>query len=293
MKIRIVCPACQQNNLDSQPVVLMPFIANRIFGWDSAYIDSSWELADITQGHLTFGCKSLYCQSCQTTFLDMGFDTDEMSRLYSGYRSTKYNKLRSKYEPSYRQRASELSLGYEYLPFVEKHISKYLTKPATNVFDWGGDIGLNTPFKKTANIFIYYPSGQTTSSATRHVFTSLESAQQHCHLFVSMNVLEHLPDPLESLLSVIKHISADLYYFEVPLEKFVLNYSDLESDFWRKKKHWHEHINCFTPKSLRVLISNSGLQPLSCDHRIYPNHGRDEHIISCIAVRPDSDMART
>ena len=286
MKIRTVCPSCQKNTLDSQPAVLMPFIANRIFGWDSAYIDSSWSLADIPQGHLTFGCKTLYCQSCQTTFLDMGFDADEMSRLYSGYRSIDYNKLRSKYEPSYCKRATGLSLGYEYLPLVEKEISEYLKKPARTIFDWGGDTGLNTPFKDTANIFIYDPSGQATSSATRRVFTSLESSQQQYDIFVSMIVLEHLPNPLESLLAVIKYISADLYYFEVPFEKFALNYTDLGSAFWRKKRHWHEHINCFTPKSFRTLISNSGLHPLSCVHRIYPNYVRDEHIISCIAVRP-------
>jgi hypothetical protein len=286
MQIRNECPACQLTNLDSQPAILMPFIANRVFGWDTALIDASWQLNDIPRGNLTFGCKTLYCNNCQTTFLDMGFDDDEMSRLYSGYRSLQYNQMRVMYEPSYALRSAGLNLGYEYLQYVEQHISEHLNSPINSVFDWGGGNGMNTPFKDTASICIYDPSGQATVSGKREVIKSVQLANQCIYdLFVSMNVLEHLPSPLDSLRSVIDLVKADLYYFEVPFEKFALPADPINNSFWKQKRHWHEHINCFTPQSLKLLISNSGLMPLSCAHRIYKNHGRDEHLIACIAVR--------
>jgi hypothetical protein len=46
-------------------------------------------------------------------------------------------------------------------------------------------------------------------------------------------------------------------YIEVPLENVILNNS---SDLHAVKKHWHEHINFYSEKSLRLLAQNSGLE---------------------------------
>jgi len=46
-------------------------------------------------------------------------------------------------------------------------------------------------------------------------------------------------------------------YIEVPLEDLVFN---SEGDLHLLKKHWHEHINFYSEKSLYHLVKNVGLE---------------------------------
>jgi hypothetical protein len=46
-------------------------------------------------------------------------------------------------------------------------------------------------------------------------------------------------------------------YIEVPLENVVLNNN---ADLHTLKKHWHEHINFYSEKSLCLLVQNVGLE---------------------------------
>jgi hypothetical protein len=77
-------------------------------------------------------------------------------------------------------------------------------------------------------------------------------------LIVCNGVLEHTPYPSDLLFDIITIMSTDsTLYIEVPLENIILNE---RGNLHLKKKHWHEHINFFSEKSLSVLINNVGLE---------------------------------
>jgi len=75
---------------------------------------------------------------------------------------------------------------------------------------------------------------------------------------VCSNVLEHVPYPSD-LLSDIKKVmnKESILYIEVPYENVVMNN---KSDLHLLKKHWHEHINFYSKKSLYSLFQNAGLE---------------------------------
>jgi hypothetical protein len=51
-----------------------------------------------------------------------------------------------------------------------------------------------------------------------------------------------------------------ILYIEVPYEELML---DENAVLPEDKKHWHEHINFFSKKSLKILIKNAGMEILN------------------------------
>jgi len=107
--------------------MLMPFVAERVFGWLPANIDSTWGLRDVGSGMAYSVCNTLKCDACELLFLDIRFDDDEMNRLYSGYRESDYNRMREKYEPGYTERNTwRESIGFSHISDVEVFLLKNL-----------------------------------------------------------------------------------------------------------------------------------------------------------------------
>ncbi len=180
----------------------MPFISHRVYNWEPALIDNNWGLQTIPLGHAYALCNSLLCIKCGLLFLDIRFSELEMGRLYKNYRDDSYSNLREHYEPSYRVRNEGLIQGVNYLKEVEAFLKPHL--PDTlRVLDWGGDSGINTPFKerKDNEIHIYDISGIEVTERFRKV--SIETAKLFSYdLIVCGNVLEHIPYPIH-ILSVV------------------------------------------------------------------------------------------
>ena len=284
MKIRETCPICSSEINYRQPAVLMPFIAKRVFGWEKAYIDETWKINDIQNGELNHGCSTFFCDNCDFIFCDMGFDEDEMGRLYSDYRGELYNQQRMQLEPSYLLRSKALDNGYEYIPMIEEFIRSHSEGWVFNcIYDWGGDTGKNTPFIRSAKkIYINDISNKNNQDGIIEYVTS-NSTLTNVDLFACLNVLEHLPFPRLELIRVLKYTKSKYFYFEVPCEKFLLEDGKPYTRNWRSKRHWHEHINCFTPTSLSKLVSSLGLDIIECKYVIRQNWNRDEHLIHCFA----------
>jgi SAM-dependent methyltransferase len=196
-------------------------------------------------------------------FLDIRFSDSEISRLYRGYRGDEYTTLRERYEPGYKARNDRLTEGVDYLDEVEAFLAPYLPTNIT-LLDWGGDTGVNTPFRgNPANIIhLHDISGIETTGAISRV--SVQTATQHNYdLVVCSNVLEHVPYPtvlLEDIKQVMR--SSTVLYLEVPRENLVCENLDPAS-LLSKKKHWHEHINFFSETSLKALLLSTGLSILS------------------------------
>ena len=281
MKIHKRCPCCQSPEINHQTAVLMPFIANRIFGWEKATIDNSWDLKDISNGVLTFGCKTCYCKSCNHVFIDMGFD-ERARNLYKDYRS-EYNRQRTMYEPTYRDRADKLKLGYEYLPIIEKYILNYLKSKPEKILDYGGDTGENTPFASSANsIYLVDPSNRPLSTKRIHRSENIRMLQDHdFDLVVCMNVLEHLSYPFPFLDELSEKIKGALFYFEVPYEPVIQEHKYPHRK-WTKKRHWHEHVQSYSCESLKSVLTLGGFKVIDIQSQCFPNNGRNEELLTAL-----------
>lgn len=261
----------------------MPFIARRIYGWEPALIDESWELRTIPQGIAYSLCNSLLCERCGLLFLDIRFSDIEIARLYHNYRDEVYTQLREHYEPGYRERNKKILLGINYMQDIEDFLRQHL--PSTlSILDWGGDTGVNTPFKGNPSNTIHIHDISGVETFGRFPKVSKQSAAQNSYdLIVCSNVLEHVPFP-HKLLGEIKAIMRPntILYLEVPFENLVKNY-ECGANLLAKKRHWHEHINFFSQNSLELLVSEAGLTLLSFQVQDIESEGKpySQFMLAC------------
>jgi len=256
-RIASQCVCCGGENIVSSPAIMMPFVADRVFGWKPVVIDDSWGLRTIQNGHAYTVCKTLRCADCGHLFSDIRFSDAEMVSLYHKYREGEYTALRERYEPGYTQRNEALKQPITYTDQIESFLDPHLTFPLT-VLDWGGDTGLNTPFKgKNIAFDVYDISDKELEPGAR--FVTLEEASAFKYrLIVCSQLLEHVPYPSDVLLAARQAMDSDsVLYIELPYEDLMRQVLDRPED---KKRHWHEHINFYSERSLSTLIQNCGLQ---------------------------------
>jgi hypothetical protein len=251
------CVCCGSSKLSFSPAILMPFIAHRVFNWKPVSIDSTWGLKSIPEGRAFSICNSIECGSCGLLFLDIRFDDQEMARLYDDYRGPAYTQLRDNYEPGYALKSEELEREFSYIDSIEDFLSPLLQFPVS-ILDWGGDTGLNTPFKnKSRKIDIFDISNKQPLPGMAVVDKS-EALKNSYDLIVCSHVLEHVSYPSDVLEDIRKVMKNDtILYIELPVENLML---EKTTDRLFKKRHWHEHINFFTETSLRRLVERLNLQ---------------------------------
>lgn len=140
LEVSSLCICCKSSKFLTVDVVLMPFVAKRIFGYDPIEITKDWGMRDLNCGTSYFPCKSVHCQECGTLFLNYRFDSDQMRRLYVGYRNPTYTAERDFYEPGYAVGAArDFTSRHKYLDCVEKWLSPHLTESPA-ILDWGGEM---------------------------------------------------------------------------------------------------------------------------------------------------------
>lgn len=259
-RISSYCVCCSGKDLKSSPAILMPFIAHRIFKWAPVVIDDSWGLKTIQNGHAYSVCNSMYCTNCEHLFLDIRFNDDELSKLYEGYRDKEYALLRDFYEPGYMLRNDGLNAGINYVPEIEEFLEPFINHPLT-ILDWGGDTGINTPFKNKNVQLEIYDINDIAPLINAKKISKAEALTKKYRLIVCSNVLEHVPYPADLMSEIIQCMDKDsILYIEIPLEDIILTQN---IDLHLHKKHWHEHINFFTKKSITALVENSGLRVIA------------------------------
>lgn len=279
------CVCCGSARLIRSPAILMPFVAHRALGWAPVEIDASWGLKTIRQGNAYTICASLACQDCGLLFLDIRFSDDELAALYDDYRGAAYTDLRDHYEPGYAQRNAALTRGIDHLPAIEAFLAPWLPS-APVVLDWGGDTGQNTPFRGTARLMhIFDISGKSVLPGCERVTRDALAAQAY-DLVVCSQVLEHVPYPADLLTDICSVLRAQtLLYIEVPFEGLMQSV-DEPAAVGARKRHWHEHINFFTPEALRRLLARCGLTVI--DLKVLAIGAQAEHRVLQLVARRDS-----
>lgn len=240
------------------PAILMPFLAKRIFNYEPVEITEAWGLRDIPQGMAYSLCGTLECADCGAIFLDYRFSDDELALLYKDYRGDVYNALRTRFEPSYGATAMHYTGRARYLDDVEAVLAPYLPE-RPRVLDWGGDAGVNSPFRFSAEaLHIFDISGVAVCNEAIRV-SKEECGRYDYDLVTCSQVLEHVSYPLDVLKQLTLYLGPQtILYLEVPFEGIFNSFDDGLS-IGEKKRHWHEHVNFFSPASLRALAHSCSL----------------------------------
>jgi hypothetical protein len=259
------CICCAGDRLSRSPAVLMPFVAQRVFGHEPVEITAEWGLRDLRKGMAYTLCNSLQCQECGVLFLDFRFTNEQMAALYHNYRDELYNTQRIRYEPGYASVVGHYAKRADYLAEVEVWLASRLPA-APAVLDWGGDSGINSLFlTKNRLLHIYDISGVDLVPGAQRV-VSEKLIQERYDLVVCSEVLEHVSFPQELLRQILPTMDMHtLLYLEVPHEALVRQNPD-SLDLAPLKRHWHEHINFYTEKALCSMLERLGLQVVDTLH---------------------------
>ena len=275
------CVCCGSEDIVAAPAILMPFVADRVFGWKPVIIDDSWGLQTIENGNAYAICKSLRCLDCGHLFCDMRFSDAEMGALYYKYREEAYTSLRDHYEPGYRARNEALNEPVVYVDRIEAFLEPHLETPLT-ILDWGGDTGINTPFKgKAVCLDVYDISAKAVEPGMRLV-TPEQFRGSKYRLIVCAQLLEHVPYPSDILLEARRSMDeGSVLYVEVPYEALM---REAIGNLEQSKKHWHEHINFYSQVSLEALVGCCGFEVIDQNILSTTVAGGEVHILQ-IACR--------
>jgi 2-polyprenyl-3-methyl-5-hydroxy-6-metoxy-1,4-benzoquinol methylase len=263
-RVADACICCDNTAIGSSPAILMPFLAHRIFNWRPFEITADLDLEryGIKTGMAYQVCNSLFCLECYHLFLDIRFNDDEMSHLYSDYREDEYVALRDHYEPGYKIKNEQLNSGYNYVTKIDEFLCQYLdTASGINILDWGGDTGKNTPLQNQCHALHIYDISERPLQGKAKSVTKKEMYTVSYDLIVCSNVLEHVPFPRDILGEIKVFMNADsILYIELPYENLIRKadeMGDLKS-IYKAKQHWHEHINFFNKNSIEKMLTTSG-----------------------------------
>ena len=254
------CVCCESQDLEWSPALWMPFVSHMAMDLAPLRIDKSLGLTTVPDGTAYALCKSLMCRQCGHLFVDYRFSDSEMHRLYSNYRGPTYTDLRDSYEPGYKERNTKIAEGVYFLDEVEAFLAEFVPDSGIAILDWGGDTGINTPFKSRRSfLHIYDPSAKKAGAADAVSFSEVPEERGDYDLIVLSEVLEHIPFPASTLSAIRPYMTPEtILYVEVPLEKLQVGRSGPPYSGAEKKKHWHEHISFFTPRSMASLLERSG-----------------------------------
>jgi SAM-dependent methyltransferase len=260
------CVCCGSADLARSAAILMPFVANRAFGWTPVEITPDWGLRTIRTGMAYPLCNSLQCQDCGLLFLDIRFSDAEMGALYAGYRGPAYAAQRDRFEPGYGALNAAILADIPDTSPAEAFLAPHLG-PLPRVLDWGGDTGDNTPFRKAAAaVDIFDISDQPVIEGARRVSRD-DLRRARYDLVVLSHVLEHVPEPAGLVRDAAAAMDdGAILYVEVPYEALVAQ-APAARDLAGRKKYWHEHVNFFTEAAMRALLAGCGLEVVALQTR--------------------------
>lgn len=278
MKYIEKCPICYSVNYDYNQALMMPFISEFCGIWSPINVNKE-AYYDLKLGVSYFSTFSCVCNNCGLVYSKHRFDDSEIKKLYGKYRGSEYNIAREKWEPNYKQTSKYLEQKINHIESINELIL-YTGGGAKSVLDWGGGDGLNTPMIEYAEQVVSYDISNINGFK---ILKHENGIIQKFDLISCMHVLEHVNYPMETIKELMQYLNVSgLVYIEVPKEKGIdFNNGGYELDY--QKKHWHEHINCFTKKSIEILMEKSNLKILYLSTLDVSDGYREFEVIQCLA----------
>lgn len=256
------CVICDGRIHRLRRAMVAPFLARRI--WDRP----------------PFRVNLVRCEACGFTFYNPRLEASEEGRLYSGYRSEEYQKMRHASEPWYTVPFNAGLASYGSYESRRKALAETLhrhlgDRKIRRILDYGGDRGdLVHGLIDGAAAYVYDISGIPPAPG---VTATGDPAGCKADLIVNSNVLEHVGFPRQLLSELVKAApSGGLVFLEVPCESpfgrsrilrrlaqagiMALMRPALALSVVRPSAVYmmHEHINYFSEQSLVTLMRSCG-----------------------------------
>jgi SAM-dependent methyltransferase len=167
------------------------------------------------------------CATCDLTFFDSRYGDQELAQLYENYRDASYSSIRRHWEPWYSAKVNDAYVsGSRHVDerrlFMMDVLDAAGMRPQLGcVVDFGGDEGQFFPDAATERRIVCDLSRHELPSGVERIGALSELGSTKPDLVIIAHVLEHLPDPLASLLEIRRAIADDgVLYVEVPLDRF-------------------------------------------------------------------------
>jgi hypothetical protein len=256
------CVICDSPIRQLKRALVAPFMATRI--WNRA----------------PFCVDLVKCDSCGFIFYNPRLDDADLRRLYTGYRSTEYLKMRHDSEPWYTAKFNaDLASKSHYetrrtklAPILREHLRQ---RKISRVLDYGGDRGdLVVGLLDGAETYVFDISGIAPAPG---VISTSDPASCRADLIINSNVLEHVGFPRELVKQVLEAAPVGgLVFLEVPCEipvgfsriarrlaqiaVMVAAHPGLARHIARPATFYmmHEHVNYYTEHCLTVLMEKCG-----------------------------------
>jgi 2-polyprenyl-3-methyl-5-hydroxy-6-metoxy-1,4-benzoquinol methylase len=250
---RPTCPSgCHSRGRE---LLSLPFLDERVWGFISEYYDGRVPRSAVEGASYTIR----QCHGCGGFWQVEVLDADGLGELYETWIDA---------EASLRKKTNAgIALFAEYAEILTSAAS-LLERPPHDIelLDYGMGWG---HFASVAKAFNYRTHGFELSERRRAYARArgidvVDELQPGAYGFVNAHqVLEHVPDPCATLAAIVEAMQPEgIVRLSVPDASGML--ARLRSSDWRAAKdalHPLEHVNGFTPESLRTLARRFGLVP--------------------------------
>ena len=256
------CVICGGGIRPLREALVAPFLARRIWG------------------RTPFSVSLVECGGCGFSFYNPRLDAAEEERLYRGYRSDEYSRMRRGCEPWYTEKFNKSLAAPGWYERRRRKLREVLREPLgerriARVLDHGGDGGdLVAGLFEEAETFVYDISG---APAVEGVKAVSDPASCAADLVINSNVLEHVGYPCRLVREILGATpKGGLVYLEVPCESplgwqrlvrrvaqaglTALARPSLALAMARPASLYlmHEHVNYFTERALTELMRACG-----------------------------------
>ena len=283
------CVVCDGEIEHLQQALVAPFLAQRI--WTRS----------------PFCVALVRCRACGFMFYNPRLDVAEENRLYAGYRSPEYQKMRNASEAWYTVSFNADLAASGYYEGRRRRLAAILSphirgRKIKHVLDYGGDRGdLVNGLINGAKAFVYDISSKFPVDG---VVATADPIGCKADLVINSNVLEHVGYPCHFLAQMQRAVPAgSLMFLEVPCE-FPFGLSRLVrrvaqigitalmrpglfTSVARRSSLFmmHEHVNYFSEQSLAALMRSGSCQVIATGNYIIAGRSGKGAMAWCLGTK--------
>jgi len=174
----------------------------------------------------------LKCNDCGLVFFSASFSDSELTRMYSGYRSSDYQRRRARYEPWYTKKIND-AIGHsvDVLTLRRQHLENLLNNAfekssgsiqyPTRVLDVGGDEGQFIPqIDSITEKAVLEVSGVSPVDGAQILNSWDEVSDFSPDMIMMCHILEHVETARENIEQASRVLKpGGLLYIEIPLDR--------------------------------------------------------------------------